>query len=262
MPRIPGTWLQVSWWKVSIYFHIQFSHFWLFKIPWLQHARLLCPSHSSHSLLKLMSIMSVMPSKHLILCQPLFLLPSIFPSIMVFSNKSALRIRWPNIGVSASASVLPVNTQDWSPLGWAGWISFLSRGLSRAFSNTNSKPSILWRSAFFMVQVLHPYMTTGKTIALTRWKFVAKVMFLLFNKLSRLVIAFLTRNKCHWISWLQSPSAMILEPPKNKVSHCFYCFPIYLPWSDGTRCHDLSFLNVELEANFFTLLFYFHQHAL
>ena len=108
-----------------------------------------------------------------------------------------------------------------------------------------SKASILRCSAFFIVQLSHPYMTTGKTIALTRWTFVGKVMSLLFSMLSRLVITFLPRSKHLLISWLQSPSAVILEP-ENKVCHCFHCFPIYLPWSDGTRCHDLSFLNVEL----------------
>ena len=100
--------------------------------------------------------------------------------------------------------------------------------------------------SFFTVQLSHPYMTTGKTIALTRWTFVGKVMSLLLNMLSRLIITFLPRSKCLLISWLQSPSAVIFGAPKNKVWHCFYCLPIYLPWSDGARCHDLSFLNVEL----------------
>ena len=109
----------------------------------------------------------------------------------------------------------------------------------------NSKVSILQCSPFFTVQLSRPYMTTGKTIALTRWTFVSKVTSLLFNMLSRLVIAFLSRGKHLLISWLQSPSAVILEPPKSKVSHCFHCFPIYLPWSDGTRYHDLSSLNIE-----------------
>ena len=108
-----------------------------------------------------------------------------------------------------------------------------------------SKVSILQRSAFFIVQLSHTYMTTGKTIVLTRWTFVGKVMSLFFNMLSRLVIAFLPRSKCLLISWLQSPSALILEPPKYKVCHCFHCFPIYLAWRDGTRCHGLNFLNVE-----------------
>ena len=125
----------------------------------------------------------------------------------------------------------------------------------------SSKASILWHSAFFIVQLSHPYMTTRKTIALTRRTFVDKVMSLLFNMLSRLVITFLPRSKCLLISWLQSPSTVILEP-KKIVSHGFHYFPIYLPWSDGTWCHDLSFMNIELQANFFTLLFHFHQEAL
>ena len=108
------------------------------------------------------------------------------------------------------------------------------------------KASILQRSVFFTVQLSHPYMTIGKTIALTRWTFVGEVMSLLFNMLSRLVITFLLRSKRLLISWLQSPSAVILELPQNKVCHCFHCFPIYFLWSDGTGCHDLSFLNVEL----------------
>ena len=101
-----------------------------------------------------------------------------------------------------------------------------------------------------MVQLSLPFMTTGKTMALTIWTIVGKVMSLLFDMLSRFGITFLPRSKCLLISWLKSPSAVILEPPQNKVCHCFHCFPIYLPWSDGTGCHDLSFLNVELEANF------------
>ena len=110
----------------------------------------------------------------------------------------------------------------------------------------SSKLSILQCSAFVIVQLSHPYMTTGKTIGLTKRTFVGKVMSLLFNMLSRLVITFLPRSNCLLISWLQSPSAVILEPlPKNKVSHCFHYFPIYLPWSGGIRCHGLSFLNAE-----------------
>ena len=150
-----------------------------------------------------------------------------------------------SIGVSASASVLPMNIQDWFPLGWTGWISLLSKELSKLLQHHSSKTSILRHSAFFIVQLSHPYMTTGKTIALTRWTFVGRVMSLLFSKLSRLVITLLPRSKCLLISWLQSSSAVILEPPPNKVCHCFHCFPIYLPWSDGTRCHGLSFLNAE-----------------
>ena len=134
--------------------------------------------------------------------------------------------------------------------------------LKSLLQHHSSKVSILQCSAFFIVQLLHPYRTTGKTIALTRRTFVVKVMSMLFNMLSRWVITFLSRSKCLLISWLQSPSAVILEPPKNKVCHCFHYFPIYLPWSDGTGYHDLSFLNVELSANIFTFLFHFHQEAL
>ena len=128
------------------------------------------------------------------------------------------------------------------------WLDLLAvQGTRKSLlQHHSSKASILWCSAFFMVQLSHPHTTTGKTIALTRQTFVGKVMSLLFNKLYRSVITFLPRSKHLLISWLQPPSAVILEPPKNKVCHCFHCLPIYLPWSDGTRCHDLRFLNVEL----------------
>ena len=134
-----------------------------------------------------------------------------------------------SIEASASALVLPVNIQNWFPLGWAGLISLQSKGFSSLFQYHSSKASILWGSAFFIVQLFHPPMTIGKTITLTIWIFVGKVMSLLFNMLSRLVIAFLPRSKHLLISWLQSPFAVILDPPENKVSHCFHCFPIYLP---------------------------------
>ena len=150
-----------------------------------------------------------------------------------------------SIGVSASTSVLPKNTQDWPPLGWTGFdLPGVQGSLKSLLKHHSSKALILQSSAFFMVQHLHPYMTTGKDIALTRWTSVGKVMSLLFNMLSRLVIAFLPRNKCLLISWLQSSSAVILEPKKT-VGHCCHCFPIYLPWSDGTGCHDLHLLNAE-----------------
>ena len=137
-----------------------------------------------------------------------------------------------------------------------------SKGLSRVFSNTTvQKHQFFSPQLFFIVQLLHPYMTIGKTIALTRWTFVGKVMSLLFNMLSRLVIAFLPRSKSLLISWLQSPSAVILEPSEIR-SGCFHCFRIYLPQTDGTRCLDLSFLNVEFQASLFTLLFHLHQEAL
>ena len=120
-----------------------------------------------------------------------------------------------SIGVSASVSVHPMNIQDWFPLGWTGWISLQSKGLSRVFSNTTVQKH-LQHSVFFIVQLSHPYMTMGKTIALTRWTSVSKVMSLLFNMLSRLIITFFPRSKCLLISWLQSPSAVILEPKKIK----------------------------------------------
>ena len=152
-----------------------------------------------------------------------------------------------SIGVSALASFPPKKSQGWSPSEWTGQISLQSKGLSRVFSNTTvQKHQFFSTQPSSQSQLSHPYMTTGKTIALTRRTLVGKVMSLLLNILSRLVITFLPRSKCLLISWLQSPSAVILEPPKNKVWHCFHCFPIYLPWSDRTRCHDLRFLNVEL----------------
>ena len=160
------------------------------------------------------------------------LLPSIFPSIRVFSNESAFHIRWPNYG---SFSTSPSNEYSWLISFRMDWLDPLSvQGTLKSLLQHCSKASILQRSAFFMVQLSHPYMITRKNIALTRQTFVGKVTSLLFNMLSRLVIAFLPRNKSLLISWLQSPSAVILEPPQNKAcecSHCFPCFPIYLPWS-------------------------------
>ena len=204
-----------------------------------------------------------MPSNHLILCHPLLLLPLIFPNIRLFSNESALRIRWPKYW-SFSFNISPSSEHPGLISFSMDWLDLLAvhRTLRSLLQHHSSKASILWRSAFFIVQLSHPYLSTGKTIALTRQTFVGKVMSLLFNMLSRLIITFLPRSKRLLTSWLQSPSAVILEPEKIKVSHCFHSFPICLPWSDGTGCHDLSFLNVELLANFFTLFFYFHQEAL
>ena len=184
---------------------------------------------NSQSLLKFMSIESVMPSNHLILCRPLFLPPSILPSIRVFSNESVLHIRWPKYW-SFSFNISPSNEYSGLISFRMDWLDLLAvqRTLKSLLQHHSSKASILWHSAFFTVQLLHPYMTTGKTIALTRWTFVGKVMSLLLNMLSRLVIPFLPRSKRLLISWLQSPSAVTLEPRKT-VSHCFYCFSIYLP---------------------------------
>jgi len=171
-----------------------------------------------------------MPYNHLTLSRPLLLLPSIFSSIRVFSNESALCIRWPkhwsfNFNNSNEYSGLISFRMDWLDL-------FEVQGtLKSLLQHHSSKASILQHSAFFIVQFSHPYMTSGKTIALTRRNFVGKVISLLFNMLPRLVITFLPRSKGLLISWLQSPSAVILKhpPPQNKVCHCFYCFPIYLP---------------------------------
>ena len=171
---------------------------------------------NSQSLLKLMSIESVMLSNHLILCRPL-LPPSIFPSIKVCSDESVLHIRWPkywsfsfSISLSNEYSGLISFSMDWLDLLAVQWT------LKSLLQHHSSEASILQCSAFFIVPLSHPYMTTGKTTALTRWTFVGKVMSLLFNMLSRFVITFLSRSKHLLISWLQSPSAVILEPKKIK----------------------------------------------
>ena len=162
---------------------------------------------NSQSLLKLISIKSVMPSNHLSLCCPLHLLPSIFPSIRVFSNESVLRIRWQKYW-SFSFSISPSNEHPGLMSFRMDWVYlFAAQGILKSFLQYHSsKASILWCSIFFIVHLSHPHMTTGKTVALTRRTFVGKVMSLLFNMLSRLVIAFLLRSKCLLISWLQLPS--------------------------------------------------------
>ena len=166
-----------------------------------------------------MSIESVMLSNHLILYRPLLLLPSIFPNIRVFSNESALCIRWPNYW-SFSFKFSPTNEHPGLISFRMDWLDLLAvQGtLKRLLQYHNSKSSILWHSAFFIVQISHPYITTGKTTALIRWTIVDKEMSLLFNMLSRLVITLLARSKHLLISWLQSPSAVILEPRKIKSS--------------------------------------------
>jgi len=170
-----------------------------------------------------------MPSNHLILCGPLLLLPSIFPSIGVLSSESALHIRWPKYW-SFSFNISPFNEHPGLMSFRMDWLDLLAvQGtLKSLLQHHSSKASILWCSAFFIVQLSHPYMTTGKTIALTRRTFVGKVISLLFNMLSRLVITFLPRSEHLLISWLQSPSAVIWNP-QNKVCHCFHCFPICVP---------------------------------
>ena len=172
----------------------------------------------SQSLLKLVSIESVMPSNHLILCHRLLLLPSIFPSIRVFSIESVLHIRWPKYW-RVRFSISPSNEYSGLISFRIDWLDILvvQGTLKSILQHHSSKASILRCSAFFTVQLSHPYMTTGKTIALTRWTFVGKVISLFFNILSRLVITFLPRSKCLLISWLQSPSAVIFGAQKNKV---------------------------------------------
>ena len=182
-----------------------------------------------------------MPSNYLILCRPLLLLSLIFPSTRVFSHELALCIRWPkywsfnfNIGPSNEHPGLSSFRMDWLDL------CAVPGTLKSLLQHHSSKASILWCSVYFMIQLSHPCMTTGRTIALTRWTFIGKVMPLLFNMLSRLVIAFLPRSKCLLISWPQSPICSDFRAQENNVCHCF---PIYLQWSNGNGCHNLSFLN-------------------
>ena len=210
---------KVLHWRVQFSSVQSLSRVWLFETPWTAAPQASLSITNSQSLRKLMSIKSVMPSNHLILCHPLLLPPSILPSIRVLSNESVARISWPKYW-SVSFSISPSNE-------YSGLISFrmdwldlpaIQEILKSFLQHHSSKASILQRSAFFIVQLSHPYLTTGKTIALTRRTFVGKVMSLLFNMLSRLVIAFLPWSKCFLISWLQSPSAVILEPPKIKFA--------------------------------------------
>ena len=189
----------------------------LFEMQWTAAHQGSLSITNSQSLLKLMSIESVMPSNHLILCHPLLLLPSVFSSIRVFSNESALHIRWPKYW-SFSFKISTSNEHLGLISFRMDWLDLLAvQGtLMSLLQHHSSKASILRHSAFFIVQLSHPYMTTTKTIALTRWTFVGKVMSLLFNMLSRLGITFLPRSKHLFISWLQSPSKVILEPKKVK----------------------------------------------
>ena len=201
----------------------------LFATPWTAACQTSLSFTVSWSLLKLMSIESVMPSNHLIFCHPLLLLPSIFPSIRVFSSKPILHIWWPkywsfsfNISLSNEYSGLISFRMDWLDL------LAVQGTLKSLLQHHSSKASIPHCSTFFLVQLSHPYISTGKIIGLTMWTFVSKVMSLLSNTLSRFVIAFFPRSKRLLISWLQSPSAVILES-KKIVCHSFHCFPLYLP---------------------------------
>ena len=204
----------------------------------LQHTRLPCPSptpraYSNSSLSHQWCHWTISSS-----VVPFSSCPQSFPALGSFPMSRFFTSGGQSIGASASASVLPMNTQDWYPLGWTGWTSLQSKGLESS-PTPQFKASIFQHSAFFMVQFSHPYMTTGKTIALTKWTFVGKVMSLFLNMLSRSVIAFLPRSKHVLISWLQSPSAVILEPKKIKSLTISIIFPHLfatkwwdqLPWS-------------------------------
>ena len=193
------------------------SHVQLFATPWTAAHQTSLSITNYRSLLKLMSLEWVMPANHLTLCHPLLLPPSIFPSIRVFSSDSVLHSRWPKCW-SFSFNICPSNE-------YSGMISFrmdlldllsVQETLKSLLQHHSSEASVLWHSAFFMVQFSHLHVTTGKSIALTRQTFVGKVMSLLFNMLSRFVIAVLPRSKSLLVSWLQSPSTVILEPQKIK----------------------------------------------
>ena len=220
------------------------SQVWLFLNAWTAEPQASLSFTNYWSLLKLISFESVMPSNHLILCPPLLLLPSIFPSIRVFSNELGLYIRWPKY-CSFSFSINLSNEYSGLISSRIDWIDLLAvQGNLKSFSKHHSlKASILWHSAIFMVQISHPYMTTGKTIALPRQTFVNKETSLLFNMLSRLVIAFLPRIN-FFFSQLQSLSTVILETWKIKSVIVFIVFYMYLPWSDGIEFHDLHFFDL------------------
>ena len=223
----PRDWTRVSYiscigrWVLYLYCHLEaqalfssvqsLSGIRLFATPWSQHIRPRCPSPAprvySNSCPSSQWCHPTISSSVV----PFSSCPQSLPASGSFPMSHLLTSGGQSTGVSASASVLPMNTQDWFPLGWTGWISLQSKGLFKSLlQHHSSKASIFRCSAFFTVQLSHPYMTTGKTIALTRWTFVGKVMSLLFNMLSRLVITFLRSSKCLLISWLQSPSAVIL----------------------------------------------------
>ena len=222
------------------------SHVQLFVTPWTAAHQASLSITNSQSLLRLMSIELVMPSNHLILCRPLLLLLSIFPSIRIFSNESVLCIRWPKY-VSLNFNISPSNE-------FSGLISFrmdlldllaVQGILKSLLQHHSSKASVLQHLAFFMVQLSHLYMTTGKTIALTIQTFVGQMMSLLFHMQSRFVIAFSSKEQA-FINFMAIVTICNdFGAQENKVCHCFHCFPIYLPQSDGTRCHDLHFLTVE-----------------
>ena len=213
-----------------------------------QHTRLPCPSPSPElAQTHVPGVGNAIETSHPL--PPLFVLLSVFPSIRVFSNELSLRIRWPkywSFSFSFSFSISPSNEYSGLISCRMDWLDLLAvQGILKSLlQHHSSKASIPWCSAFFMVQLSHPYMTTGKTLALTIWTFVGKVMSLLFSKLSRLVIAFFSKEQASF-NFMAAITIFRDSGAQEKVCHCFCCFPVYLPWSGGTRYHDLPFLNVE-----------------
>ena len=209
----------------------------------------------SWRLLRLMSIESMMPSNRLILCRSILLLPSVFLSIRVFSNELILHIRWPKFW---SFSISPSSEYSGLISFRIDWFDLLAvqGALKSLLQHHNLKASIIWHSVFFMVQLSHPYMTTGKTIAFTRWTFISKIMSLLFNMLSRFVIAFLPRSKHLLILWLQLPSAVILEPKKMKSVPVFISPPSICHKVLGPDATILVFWVLSFKPTFFTLFFH------
>ena len=231
---------------------------WFFATLWVVSHQASLSITNFWSLLKLMSSEVVMPSNHLILCHPLLLLPSLFPNIRVFSNESVLCIMCPKYW-SFSFSISPSNEYSGLISFRMYWLNLLTvQGTLRSLlQHHSSKASILWHSAFFLARLSHPYMTTGKTIDLTRWTFVDKVMPLLFNMLSRLVIIFLPRSKRLLISWLQSPSAVILKPPKIKSVTVSIASPSICHEVMGSDAMILVFWMLSFKPVFSTFLFHF-----
>ena len=250
------------------------SRAWLLATLWTVACQTSLSFTISRSFLKLTSVESVMPSSHLILCCPVFSCPQSFPASESFPMCPLFISCGQSIGASASVSVPPMNIQNWFPWRLTGLKPLLSRGLARVFSSTTIKKHQFLRShrvrhdwgdlaaaaAFFMVQFLHQYMTSGEAIALTMQAFVSKAMSLLFNMLSRFVIVLLPRSKCLLILWPAVCSDF--EAQGMKISHSSHFLPICFPWSDGTRCHDLWFFECWILSQLFPLLFHLHQEAL
>ena len=230
----------------------------------LQHTRLPCPSPSPGICSNSCPLSQWCHSNHLILCHPL-LLPSIFPSIRAFSNESALCIRWPKYW-SFSFSISPSNEYSGLISFWINWLDLLAvQGtLKSLLQHHSSEASVLQGSAFFFfVQLSHLYMTTGKTIVLTRWTFAGKSIWCLCFLVRCLGFhSFPSKEQASFNFMASVTICNDFGAPKDKVCYSFHFFPICFPWTDGTGCHDLCYLNVELWANFFTFLFHFHQEAL